>query len=669
MTKQVFTYLLLVFIIIPSFLFAQSKDSIKTMSLKEVSIFDTIKIGYQTKESSSSINNSIIKKIQSSSIGDIAKYIAGVSVKDYGGIGGLKTISVRGLGSQNSAIIYDGISVSDFQTGQVDLSKFSSNNIKEINLCNGQSYSLLQTARALSSANVFLIETLKPVFDSSEKHKTELKGTYGSFNYANFGLNTAYKLNDIFTTQLDLDINNSAGNYPYLLNYGYNSNDSTSKEKRKNSDYFGFRGEWNSFANINNNTDLKFKVYYFYSNRGLPRSTTLYYLNSNQRLWDENFFIQSILTHKFNEELEYRNHIKAQYSYTHYFDSKALNYLGYQSDKYFQREYYINNVASYKILKNLSSSLSNDVFYNNLNSKNLYYNSPQRLSSLTAFTILFDNSHLLINANILHSYIQDYPSINSSPNIRNHFSPFISLGYTWDNYFTLSCFYKDVFRMPTFNDLYFNRVSESNLNPEKAKQFNIHASISHYFGIYRTSNLTLSIDAYRNIIKDKLIAIPQRNLFIWSIINYGQVKINGIDIQTMFRVYLPYSLDLTLRATYSYQDAVDITDKTSQTYNNQIPYTPINSGSLFLNITNPFIDIAYTINFVGKRFALAENIDRNLLKPYQDHSLTISKDFYLNKHKINIGLSCLNLFGNQYEVVRNYPMPQRQFRINLKTNL
>ena len=669
MTKQVLTYLLLVFIISPFCSFAQKTDGIKSITLKEVSIFDTIKRDSHPKQSSSSIDNSIIEKIYTSSVGDIAKYIAGVTVKDYGGIGGLKTISVRGLGTQHSAVVYDGITVSDFQTGQIDLSKFSSNNIQEVNLCNGQTYSLLQPARTLASANVFFIETLKPLFDSIERFKASLKGSYGSFNYANLGLNTAYKLNDILTTQFDFDLTNCAGNYPYLLRYGNNVNDSTSNEKRKNSDYLGFRGEWNTFASFNSKTDLKIKAYYFYSERGLPRSTTLYYLNSNQRLWDETFFIQSIFTHHFSDKLEYRNHLKSLYSYTHYYDSQTLNFSGFQSDKYYQREYYINNVVSYKFSKYFSSALSNDVFYNNLNSANLFYTSPQRFSSLTALTALFDNSKILFNANILHSYIQDYPSPTSTPKVQSHFSPFFSLGYTWNNSLTISAFYKDVFRMPTFNDLYFNRVNESNLQPEKAKQFNIHTVFSHYFGIYRTTNLTISLDAYHNNVKDKIVAVPQRNLFVWSIINYGEVKINGIDVQTMFRTYLPNSIDLTIRGTYSYQKAVDATDKTSQTYNHQIPYTPIHSGSLFISIVHPFIDIAYTINFVGNRYALAENIDRNLLKPYQDHSLTISKDFYLNKHKINIGLSCLNLYGVQYEVVRYYPMPQRQFRINIKTDL
>lgn len=55
---------------------------------------------------------------------EAVKGFAGVSVKDYGGIGGLKTVSVRNLGAAHTSISYDGITISDAQNGQVDISRF-----------------------------------------------------------------------------------------------------------------------------------------------------------------------------------------------------------------------------------------------------------------------------------------------------------------------------------------------------------------------------------------------------------------------------------------------------------------------------------------------------------------------------------------------------------------
>ena len=50
------------------------------------------------------------------------KRFAGVQVKDYGGVGGMKTVNIRGLGAGHTGVTYDGVQVGDCQSGQVDLS-------------------------------------------------------------------------------------------------------------------------------------------------------------------------------------------------------------------------------------------------------------------------------------------------------------------------------------------------------------------------------------------------------------------------------------------------------------------------------------------------------------------------------------------------------------------
>lgn len=85
---------------------------------------------YQTREVRSAsplqvFNKDELKNLQALQVSDAVKHFAGVTVKDYGGIGGLKTVSIRSLGAQHTAVSYDGITVSDCQTGQVDIGRFS----------------------------------------------------------------------------------------------------------------------------------------------------------------------------------------------------------------------------------------------------------------------------------------------------------------------------------------------------------------------------------------------------------------------------------------------------------------------------------------------------------------------------------------------------------------
>ena len=51
------------------------------------------------------------------SMTDALNHMAGLTVRDYGGAGGMKTVSVRGIGARHTAVVYDGIALTDCQTG------------------------------------------------------------------------------------------------------------------------------------------------------------------------------------------------------------------------------------------------------------------------------------------------------------------------------------------------------------------------------------------------------------------------------------------------------------------------------------------------------------------------------------------------------------------------
>ena len=66
-----------------------------------------------------------LQSLSSTSVADALKYFAGVQIKDYGGLGGLKTINVRSLGSQHVGVYIDGVRLTNAQNGTIDLSKYS----------------------------------------------------------------------------------------------------------------------------------------------------------------------------------------------------------------------------------------------------------------------------------------------------------------------------------------------------------------------------------------------------------------------------------------------------------------------------------------------------------------------------------------------------------------
>ena len=97
------------------------------------------------------------------------------------------------------------------------------------------------------------------------------------------------KLGKRWSASLHGDFVRADGQYPYTLING----ELETREKRRNSDIHSFHLEGNLFGDFGRGGELSFKAYYFDSERGLPGSVNLYNKNTSERLWDNNFFVQS----------------------------------------------------------------------------------------------------------------------------------------------------------------------------------------------------------------------------------------------------------------------------------------------------------------------------------------------------------------------------------------
>lgn len=98
------------------------------------------------------------------------------------------------------------------------------------------------------------------------------------------------------------------------------------------------------------------------------------------------------------------------------------------------------------------------------------------------------------------------------------------------------------------------------------------------------------------------------------------------------------------------------------TYNHQIPYTPRHSGSIRMNLDMPWISVGYTVLVSGERYCNQYNSSEYRMEGYHEHSLSLYRTFELKKCSLSAQVEALNFTNERYEVVKNYPMPGRQFR-------
>lgn len=591
-------------------------------------------------------------------LSEAVKRFSGVTVQDYGGIGGLKTVSIRSLGAKHTAVSYDGVTVCDAQSGQVDISRFSLDNVETVSLAIGQADDIFQTARLYASAGALSIRTTRPDFQTSPFHlKAQLKG--GSFGLVNPSLRYEQKLGRRWAATWEGDFLRADGQYPFTLVNG----EQIEKKKRRNSDIETWRTELNLSGRLGQAGSLSVKGYYFHSERGLPGSVILYNEYAGERLWDKNAFVQARYETRFDRRFALQALARYNYAWNRYQDINNKYPDGRQIDRYTQNEYYGSAAGLYTPSEHLSFSLAEDFFVNTLDNTLPGCPFPERYSSLTAAAAQYKDRRLTITASLLATYMTERVTTGEAPADRRRLSPSVSASWRlWsEQNIRIRLSYKDAFRVPTFNDMYYLRIGNTNLQPEKATQYNAGLTWSGSFpGV---SFLQLSADGYYNWVKDKIVAIP--TLFIWKMMNMGEVRIGGVDANLSAGIPLYGPVELQVEAAYTFQRAVDVTDPDAKNYRDQIPYTPRHAGTVSVSLLHPWLNVSYSLVAAGDRYALPQNIPDNRIERYAEHTLSVNREWKLEACRLRLQGEVLNLGGRTYEVIQYYPMPGRSWRLTL----
>lgn len=639
-------------------LFGQQKDTV----LREVRVVGNTTRS-ATKESApvQVMNRGKMEKLGMHELYEAVRTFAGASVKDYGGIGGVKTVSVRNLGAQHTAVSYDGVAVSDAQSGQIDISRFSLENVEEVTLTIGQGDAIFQPARNFASSGILNIKTAMPTFNHGKANVgVQLKG--GSFGMFNPSLQLESKLSKNWAVSATGDWMRADGEYPFRLTNGSLVTD----EVRSNSDVDIWRTELNLYGKIGNGGRLLVKGNFLTSERGLPGSVVLYNTEANERLWDKVGFVQAGYHHDLNAKWSLEGALKYNYAWNRYLDLGNKYPDGKQDDRYTQQEYYASAAAKYTPIPQVVITLAQDVFRNTLTATIPECPDPTRFTSMTALAAQYGSNRLTVTATLLGVYNREWVKRGSAAPERKHLSPSLGVSYRVlsAKNLRIRASVKDAYRVPTFNDLYYARVGNTSLKPEQAIQYNVGVTFNDQLFPELLDYVTFSADGYYNQVKNKIVAIP--TMFIWKMLNMGEVQMLGTDLSLGTAVTVKKNVVFNLSGNYSYQYAVDLSDPEAKNYKHQIPYTPRHSGNITFMCSTRWVNVGYTAAVAGERYALPQNIEENRIKGYCEQNVSVSRKFELGKCSLHLQGEVLNVADAMYDVIQYYPMPGRQFRFTLK---
>ncbi|MCM1034203.1 MAG: TonB-dependent receptor [Paludibacter sp.] len=609
-----------------------------------------------------------LERMNALSVADAIRYFSGVQLKDYGGVGGIKTINVRSMGSQHTGVFYNGVQLGNAQNGQVDLGKFSLDNVEEIALYNGQRSDIFQSAREFGTGGSIYLTTRRPRFKEGERVHAKAQMRAGSFALVNPSVGLDVKITDAISATMNAELVSSNGQYKFryrrLTPAGDVAYDTTAV--RQNGDINAIRVEAALNDYYSATGFIKIHLYHYNSERGVPGAIVNNVWRNGERLWDRNSFVQGSWTDEFFNRWSIKANAKYANDYTHYInnDDKLLHV----ENEYLQQELYFTVANKVEIYNWWDLSLAYDFQWNRLTKYADAIRYSHWLSFATAFNI---QNYLRIQASLLGTFTDDI----SPKQQRKHdtrFTPALFFSYRPSQRFDLrlNAFYKQSYRYPTFNDLYYTDMGNALLKPELARQHNVGIAYNlpfflHHAGKPYAGRFSLNVDAYYNKVQDKIVAYPKGQQFRWTMLNLGMVDIRGVDATAQLQFSLPLDFSLTGKVQYTYQHAIDITDPSDTYYRNQIPYIPWHSGSAILMFGWKRYVLNYSFVYVGERYSQQENIRYNYVQPWYTHDLSLSGSWKIRKIMLKACLEVNNLLGQDYDVIQNYPMPKRNYRCTI----
>lgn len=595
-----------------------------------VDLSEVVVRGQRSYNPHHTISRKMILALPSNNVADALKYMTGVQIKDYGGLGGQKTVNVRSLGSQHVGVYIDGVRITNVQNGTVDLGKYSLSTLESVSLYNANKNESLMAASEYASAATVYLKTKRP--DSTS---VSIQATGGSFGTYKSTATLSYKRYGF----IDASFTKSKGNYPFEYHTQYE--DTTGR--RKNSDIRMFRIEGCGFYK-----GFQLHLYHFNSERGLPggvvRRLSDTYTDVG-REWDRNTFTQ--LTWRDHVgEVGLRGILKYTNDYLHYRSDYPENISVHANNRYHQQDMYGAIAASVHI-KDWSLSVSSDLRWSNLTTDVRNYHYVYRIDSKTSLSAFY--SHKNLNASVcgLYTRVTDHTKQGAKPLSRLTYNALMS--YTIGEW-TARGFYKSVFRTPTLNDLYYTLVGNRSLKPEYTKQVDVGVT-------YKNKWLDIQADVYSNKVEDRIVCLPLKGSYQWTMLNYGYTRCLGIN--TAANIHFGCH-GLMISATY--QDDRNKTDKREESYNDYIAYSPKWSMTGVYSFVWRDISASISHMFVDKRYWTAENAIEEPLESYNCTDVKVGYKY----GAITAEAECQNLLDERYEIIQRWPMPGRRYALTLK---
>lgn len=638
---------------------AQVPDTLRVQEIESVSISILPTSIYHVFSYRSSLNTEQLRAINANDAGELMRYIPGINLKSYGGLGGMKTISSRGLSSQDNAIVVDGFLRSNGQSGVQNLALLETDQLSSLSR---YPYSVLSPGLPVSAVLAGNVINMRSFLADSKKDTSiySLGMKAGSFDtYEGFGSLYWSKKKTAFAAFVKY--RSSLGDYPFE----YENGTQTIRGIRSNNDFEDLNASL-AYSYLGEKITFRTRYRGMMYNQGVPGAVILYNDYADERLTGYDHRIENDLT-RINAIGKWRIYQSVALNNLDYSDP---DYLGNELSKrstYENGEHVVGGTYYFQVPKSeknhLQIGIENKI--QALESNVNFVNDPLR--SLSSGMLDFMHNFRRYQLRILNA-VQHVVDLRSTDGLEGFFyTPTVAFSrHQSKKGFAFELDYKRSLRIPSFNDLYYGGIGNIDLEPETANQF----LFQTFYARQKPSRLQLGFQStqYLNLVNNKILAIPTKNLFVWSMQNVGRVLNYGADFDLNMRYsFADKSKFLELTCVYNWMKSIDVTDEEAPSYGHQIAYVPEHSIQLDLSYTHNAFSVRFMNNMLSHRYVLNENTDANLIEGFWISDVSVQYHFRIARgNQLTCQLAGKNLWNSSYAYVRNYLMPGTHYQLTVK---
>lgn len=569
----------------------------------------TFSQGYKVDE----IQDSIVKR-NAVSLTETLRFNSLIYFKENG-FGMVSSPSFRGTNASQTAVIWNGININSNFTGQTDFNVISPVGYDDITIRSGGGG--VQYGSGAIGGSVHLNNNF--MFDA--ENKTGLTFNYGSFGTMAMQALTTQTWGNHYL-QAGVALIKSNNDYDYV---GKN-------QKNKHGEFIRFN------ANVNKARKLKngyagWNSEYAYSDRNFSGGLTTAAKDGYKDLNTRNLL-------RVEQQLgAFRTTAKAAHLFEQY------QYYPNTEKHHYQQ------AQAHTLTGQLESEYA-------LNKKMLFHGKIESTMIRGKGENIGDHSRHATSAVVLmkHQLTENFGyGINLRQEFHDAFSnPFL---FSADAHWKINSNYgmrfnaSKNYRVPTFNDLYWESGGNPNLNPEMSYQ----AELGQEF-IWNAFRFDLT--GYYIDSKDMIKWVPVRGS-IWQPENIANVRNYGIEAEGS--VHWNWSENhFKLRAMYAYTRAED-TDKRKQ-----LIYVPYHNMSGSLTYDYKGFNAYFQTLITGEAYTTSDN--KSVVNAYAVCNMGGEYRFS-NQSPVTIGGRIKNLFNVYYENVAYRPMPSRSIELFLNLNI